>query len=129
MELPIDDIATCFRVHKLMTLNDITSTVDADYTCLNAFVKGEQRFNKIGDSHIAKLFQGVMNDHLIRTVDDTELVIMQGTHIIVPFPARKFVIRDNMTLIPGSQKASSWPSNYITGQTSIKSYIDSCVPC
>ena len=51
MKLPIDDIATCFRVHKLMSLNDITSAVDADYARIIAFVKGEQCFDKIGDCH------------------------------------------------------------------------------
>ena len=30
MELPINDIATCFRVHKLMSLGDITSAIDAN---------------------------------------------------------------------------------------------------
>ena len=76
MELPFDDIATCFCVHKLMSLSDITSAVDTDYTCLIAFVKGDQHFGKIGDSHIAKLFHGVMDNLSVRTVDSTKLVIM-----------------------------------------------------
>ena len=36
MELPIEDIATCFRVHKLMSLDDITSAIDVDYASLIA---------------------------------------------------------------------------------------------
>ena len=34
MELPIDDIATCFRVNGFMSLEHIFSTVDKVYTCL-----------------------------------------------------------------------------------------------
>ena len=36
MELPIDDVATCFRVNGFMSLEDILASVDKDYTALVA---------------------------------------------------------------------------------------------
>ena len=38
MELPIDDIATCFQVNKILSLGKVTSAVDAEYANLIAFV-------------------------------------------------------------------------------------------
>ena len=132
MELPIDDITTCFRVHKLMLLNDITSAVDADYTRLIAFVKGNQCFDKIGDRHIAKLFHDVMNELSVCMVDGTDLVILKGTRIVVPFPAHKFVIRELHNAHSGltksvitAQMLYYWPGMH----SDIKSYIHACVPC
>ena len=128
MELPIDDIATCFRVNKLLSLRDITS----DYNHLVAFVKGDQCFSKNSDNHIAKLFHGVMDDLSVRTVDNTDLVILHGTRIVVPFPARKFVIRELHNAHSGltksiliAQQLYYWPSM----RFDIKSTIDACVPC
>ena len=94
MELPIDDIATCFRVHKLMSLGDITLAINADYASLIAFVKGNQRHDKTNNPHIAKLFHSVMDELSVRQVNGVELVILQGICIVVPLPARKSVIRE-----------------------------------
>ena len=105
MELPIDDIATCFQVNKLLSLGDITSAVDAEYANLIAFVKGHQRHDKTGKPHIAKLFHRVMHKLSVCQVNGVDLVVPQGTRIVVPLPARKSVIRFTM-LIWGSQKAS-----------------------
>ena len=77
-----------------MSLNGIMSAVDANYTRLIAFVKGNQFYDKTEDPHIAKLFYSVMDELSVRTVDGTELVILQGTRIVVPFPARKSVIHE-----------------------------------
>ena len=89
MELPIDDIATCFRVHKLMSLGDITSAIDADCASFIAFVKGNQCHDKTNNPHIAKLFQSVMDEFSVCQVNGTELVVLQGTRIV----ACKSVIR------------------------------------
>ena len=40
MELPIDDVATCFRVNGFMSLEDILASVDKEHTTLVAFVQG-----------------------------------------------------------------------------------------
>ena len=77
MELPIDDIATCFQVNKIMSLGDITSAVDAEYANLIAFMRGHQQHDKMGKPHIAKLFRGVMNELSIRQVNGVDLVVLQ----------------------------------------------------
>ena len=51
MELPIDDIATCFRVNGLMTLDDILASVDKDYATLISFVRATTR--EICEKHAA----------------------------------------------------------------------------
>ena len=89
MELPVDD-----SVNKLLSLSDITTMVDTDYNYLVSFVKGNQCFSKLSDNHVAKLFHSVMDDLSVRIVDNTELVILQGMRIVVPFPTRKLVMRD-----------------------------------
>ena len=94
MELPIDDIATCFRVHGLMTLDDILSSVDEDYTNLISFVQGQQRFKHAEQAHIAKLFRNVMNDLSIRKINGVDVVMLQGSRIVVPSSARRRVIRE-----------------------------------
>ena len=118
MELPIDDIATCFRVHKLMSLGDITSAVDANYAKLIAFVKGHQRHYKTDNPHIAKLFHSVMDELFVRQVNGIELVVLQGTRIVVPLPARKSVTRElhNACLLytspsPRDRQKSRMPSS------------------
>ena len=72
-----------------------------------------------------------MNELSVCTVDDTKLVIMQGTRI-VPFQARKFVIRELHNAHSGltksvitAQQLYYWPGM----RSDIKSYIDSCVSC
>ena len=115
-----------------MSLSDITSMVDKDHNHLVSFVKGNQCFSKISDNHIVKLFHGVMDDLSVRMVDNTDLVVMQGTRIVVPFPARKLVIRELhnahsglMKSILTAQQLYYWPGM----RSDIKSYIDACVPC
>ena len=126
MELPIDDIATCFRVNGLMTLDDILSSVDKDYTTLISFVQGHQRFNHTEQTHIAKLYRNVMNDLFIRKINGVDVVMLQGTS------ARKRVIRElhhahsrltNSLLT--AQQLYYWPGM----RSDIKSFIDACVPC
>ena len=65
-ELPIDDSATCFQVNKILSLGDITSSVDDVYTNLIAFVRGRQKHDNTGKPHIAELFRNVMDDLSIR---------------------------------------------------------------
>ena len=77
-----------------MSLGDITSAVDADYAKLIAFVKGHQRHEKTDNPHIAKLFHRVMDELSVRQVNGIELIVLQGTRIVVPLPARKSVIRE-----------------------------------
>lgn len=68
--------------------------MDTDYNHLVSFVKGKQCFNKISDNHVAKLFHNVMDDLSVRIVDNTELVILLGTRIVVLSPACKLVVRE-----------------------------------
>ena len=128
MELPID-IATCFRVHKLMSLGNITSVVDADYANLIAFVKGNQRQDKTNNPHIAKLFHSVMDELSVCQVNG---VVLQGTRIVVPLPARKSVIRELHNAHSGLTKSimTAQQLHYWPGMRSdIKSFIDACIPC
>ena len=74
MELPIDDIATCFQVNKILSFGDITSLVDDEYASLIAFVRGRQQHDKTGKPHIAKLFRGVMDELSIRQANGVDLV-------------------------------------------------------
>ena len=115
-----------------MSLSDITLMIDIDYNHLVSFMKGDQCFGKISDNHITKLFHSVMDDLYARTVDNTELVIMQGTRIVIPFPARKFVTRELHNAHSGltksvltAQQLYYWPGM----RSDIKSYIDACVLC
>ena len=65
MELPNDDIATCFQVNKILYLGDITSSVNDEYASLIAFVRGRQQHDNTGKPHIAKLFRSLMDLSLI----------------------------------------------------------------
>ena len=131
MELPVDDIATCFCVNKLLSLSDITTMVDTDYNHLLSFVKGNQCFDKLSDNHIVKLFHSVMDDLSVRIIDNTELVLL-GMCIVVPFPARKLVVRGlhhayfelTKTLLT-AQQLYYWPCM----RSDIKTYIDAYIPC
>ena len=129
---PVDDIAKCFRVSKLLSLSDIPTLVDTDYNQLVAFVKGSQCYDKLCDNRIARLFHSVMDDLSVRNVDDTDLVILQGTRIVVPNHARKLVIRELHNAHSGltktlliAQQLYYWPSM----RSEIKTYIDACIPC
>ena len=106
MELPIDDIATCVRVNKLMTLDDITSSVDKEYADLVAFVQGRQSYKSAEKPHIAKLFRNVMDDLSILQVNGVDLVVLQGTRIVVPTSARKRVVHVLHNAHSGLQKVS-----------------------
>ena len=132
LELPIDDIATCFRVNGLMTLDDILASVDKDYATLISFVQGHQRFNSTEQTHIAKLYRNVMNDLSIREINGVDVVMLQGTRIVVPSSARKRVIRELHHAHSGLTKSFLtvqqlyyWPGM----RSDIKSFIDACVPC
>ena len=132
MELPVVDIATCIQVNKILSLGDITSSVDDEYANLVAFVQGRQHHDNTGKPHIAKLFRNVMDDLSIRQVNGVDLVILQGTRIVVPFPARKMVIRELHSAHSGltksiltAQQLYYWPGM----RSDIKSFVDACVPC
>ena len=84
MELPIDDVATCFRVNGFMSLGHIFSSVDKDYTSLISFVQGNQRFGKSDKDNIARLYHGVLDDLSVRDVEGNKLVMLHGTRIVVP---------------------------------------------
>ena len=123
MELPID---------KILSLGDNTSSVDDEYANLVAFVQGRQHHDNTGKPHIAKLFRNVMDDLSIRQVNGVDLVILQGTRIVVPFPARKMVIRELHSAHSGltksiltAQQLYYWPGM----RSDIKSFVDACVPC
>ena len=76
------------------------------------------------DSHIAKLFHGVMDDVSVCTVDSTELVIMQ----IENSPSMSCTMRNYSGLtisIITAQQLYYWPGM----PSDIKTYIDACVPC
>ena len=94
MELPIDDIATCFRVNGFMSLEHIFSTVDKDYTSLINFVQGNQKFGKTDKDNIAKLYRGVLDDLSVRDIEGNKLVMLNGTRIVVPAAARQGVVRE-----------------------------------
>ena len=73
-----------------------------------------------------------MNDLSVHIIDNTELVILQGMRIVVPFPARKLVIRELHNVHSGltktlltAQQRYYWPSM----RSDIKTYIDACIPC
>ena len=68
MELPIDDVATCFSVIGFMSLGDILTSVDKDYTALIKFVRGNQHFSNADGSNIAKLYRSVINDLSVRDI-------------------------------------------------------------
>ena len=132
MELPIDDIATCFRVHRLLSLDDITSSVDDEYANLVAFVQGRQRYNNTEKPHIARLFRSVMDDLSVRQVNGVDLVVLQGTRIVVPSSARKRVICELHSANSGltksvlmAQQLYYWPGM----RSDIKSFIDAFIPC
>ena len=88
MELPIDDVATCFRVNGFMSLGDILTSVDKDYTALIKFVRGNQRFGNADGSNIAKLYRSVLNDLPVRDINGVSVVMLQGTRIVVPAAAQ-----------------------------------------
>ena len=106
--------------------------IDTGYNRLVSFAKVNQCFDKIGDSHIAKLFHGVMKDLSFFTVENSELVSIQGTRIVEPLPARKFVVHELHTAHSGLKKSVLMAQQfyYWAGMRwDIKSYIDACVPC
>ena len=132
MELPINDIATCFQVNKILSLGDITLSVNDEYASLIAFVRGQQQHDNTGKPHIAKLFCSVMDELSIRQVNGVELVVLQGTRNVAPLPARKMVIRELHSAHSGltksiltAQQLYYWPGMCLD----IKSFVDACVPC
>ena len=73
-----------------------------------------------------------MDDLSICQVNGVDLVILQGTRIVVPFPARKMVLRELHSAYSGltksiltAQQLYYWPGM----RSDIKSFVDACVPC
>ena len=67
-----------------MTLDDILASVDKDYATLVSFVRGSQRFSNSEQCNIAKLYRNVINDMSIREINGVNVVMLQGTRIVVP---------------------------------------------
>ena len=80
----------------------------------------------------SKTYHSVMDNLSVRHIDDTDLVVHDGTRIVVPTRAHKFVVKElhnahsrlTKTLLT-AQKLYYWTSM----SSDIKTYIDSCVPC
>ena len=77
-----------------MMLDDITSSFDEEYADLVAFVHGRQSYKSAEKPHIAKLFRNVIDDLSIRQVNGVNLVVLQGTGIVVPTSACKRVVHE-----------------------------------
>ena len=115
-----------------MSLDDITSSIDAEYIDLVAFVQSRQSYKSSEKTHTARLYLSVMNDLSIRPVNGVDLVVLQGTRIVVPSSARKMVVRELHSAHSGltksvltAQQLYYWPGMH----SDIKPFIDACVPC
>ena len=67
-----------------------------------------------GKPHIAKLFRSLMDELSIRQVNGVDLVVLQGTRIVVLLPARTKNAHSGLTKsILTAQQLYYWPGHQV----------------
>lgn len=85
----MDDIAHCFVDNKFRGLVDIVNSISHDYIELQRFVKSGQSFRDKPDKHVSQLYKLVIDRLSIHSVNDSDIVVLDGTRILVLPAARK----------------------------------------
>ena len=89
-EFQLENMAMCLHINKITSLSDITSVIDKDCGAPVDSVRGKQCFDHLPDTHVARLYNSVIDCWSIRG-EDTDL---DDTRIVAPSRARKLVLQE-----------------------------------
>ena len=131
-EIPTDSAIACLQVTDTGSLSSITSNIDKDYLALTEAIHEGIELSTLPAGHPARGYKDIADLISISNYGKSDIAMLNGKRIIVPFLARQIIIkelhRSHSGLIKTFKTVSQlyfWPGM----KNELRQTIDTCTVC
>ena len=90
----IDTAMQCFRVRESNKLANIEEAIDENYNAIVQAIKTDPEFKHLPSHHPARQLLSISTQLSIDKLGETDMIMLDGSRILVPRGARKNIIKE-----------------------------------